>query len=230
MNKQIIILLGPPGAGKGTQAQLLSGRMDLYYLETSKLIENKIMNAEKRDIVEINGKKYPLLKEKELWENGKLCSPPFAAWLIKNRVERLSQQEESLVIAGSPRTVYEGNQLTPFLKELYGESNIKVILIELSPEQSIFRNSHRRICELMRHPILYNEETKILTKCPLDGSSLQKREKLDDPETIKERIKEYKNRTFPLIDYLKKQGLLVEKVDGDQSVAGVFEDIMKVLK
>ena len=227
MNKLIIILLGPPGSGKGTQAELLSEKLNLYYIETSKVIENTVMVAQKNDFITIKKKKYFLRKEKKFWQTGILCSPPFAAYLIKNKIKELSKMGKNLVLAGSPRTLYEGKEIIPFLKKLYGKSNIKVILIKLSAKESIFRNSHRRICELMRHPILYNKETVKLTKCPLDGSKLIKRKKLDELETIKIRLKEYKERTFPLIDYFKKEGVKIRKINGEQSVADVFKNILK---
>jgi len=103
-------------------------------------------------------------------------------------------------------------------------------LIEISPEETIFRNSHRRICELMRHPILYSEETKNLSICPLDGSKLVRREGLDDPETIKTRLKEYADRTYPVIEIFKEQGIKVKKVNGEQSVADVFKEILSAIK
>ena len=81
----------------------------------------------------------------------------------------------------------------------------------------------------MRHPIIYNEETIHLTKCPLDGSSLIKRKGLDEPETIKVRLREYKERTFPLVECFKRQGLKVKEVFGSGSVAEVFEDISKAI-
>ena len=135
-----------------------------------------------------------------------------------------------LVFSGSPRTLYEGEKLIPLLEELYGSKNIKIFEILLSAQESIFRNSHRRICELMRHPILWTKETEKLQHCPLDGSKLLKREGLDDPETIKIRLEEYKKRTFPLIDFFKKQKLIVKNINGEQAVGDVFKDILKVLK
>jgi len=116
------------------------------------------------------------------------------------------------------------------LKKLYGKNNIKVFFIEISPEQTIFRNSNRKICELFRHPILYNKETKKLTMCPLDGSKLIRREGLDDIESIKIRLKEYQERTFPLIEYFKKEKLWMKKINGEQSVADVYYDIVNSLK
>lgn len=227
--KQVIILFGPPGAGKGTQAELLADKLDFYYLETSKILEQKFKEPDKEPI-NIKGKKYDVLKEKKLWEEGILCSPPFASYLIKEKIKELFKLGENLVLAGSPRTLYEGKEVTPLLKKLYGPENIKVFLIDISAKETIFRNSHRRICELMRHPVLYNKETVKLTMCPLDGSKLIRRKGLDDPETVKVRLKEYKERTFPLIELFEKQGMKVKKINGEQSVANVHKDILKTIK
>jgi len=81
----------------------------------------------------------------------------------------------------------------------------------------------------MRHPILYSEETKELNYCPVDGSKLIRRE-LDNPETIKIRLKEYKERTLPLVEYFKKTNLRVSKINGEQSVSKIFKDILKTLQ
>ena len=227
--KQIIIFFGPPGAGKGTQAELLSDKLNLYYLETSKILEQEFKGPKKNSI-SIKGKKYDVLKEKKLWESGILCSPPFVVYLVKEKIKELFKLGKNLVLAGSPRTLYEGKEVVPLIKKLYGPQNIEVALIEISPKETIFRNTHRRVCELMRHPILYSKETIKLTKCPLDGSRLIRRKGLDDPETIKVRLKEYKERTFPLIDYFKKQGIKVKKINGEQTVVNVHKDILKAIE
>jgi len=226
----VIIFIGPPGAGKGTQANLLADKLSLYYLETSKILEEKFKEGNKRKSIKGGGKKYFIEKEKKLWREGILCSPPFVSYLIKDKIKEIFKMGESLILAGSPRTLYEGKEVMPLLEKLYGRENIKVILIKLSAESSIFRNSHRRICELMRHPIIYTEETIYLTKCPLDGSRLERRESLDNPETIKVRLKEYRERTYPLIDYFKKRGLKIKEVSGSGSVAEVFEEVLKAIK
>jgi len=234
--KQVIILIGPPGAGKGTQAELLADKLSLYYFETSKILEQEFRKAEnfsassKERFIKVEGEKFDILNEKKIWEKGILCSPPFVAYLVKEKIKELFESDENLVLAGSPRTLYEGKRIIPFLKKLYGEKNIIVVLIEISAQETIFRNSHRRICELMRHPVLYNKETIKLTMCPLDGSKLMKRKGLDDPETIKVRLKEYEERTLPLLEYFKNQGVKVKKIKGEQSVADVFRDILKTIR
>jgi len=228
-HSKIIILLGQPGAGKGTQGILLSEKLDLYYFETSKLIENKVMAAEKGEFVEVEGEKYFLEKEKDLWLKGILCSPPFVSFLVEQKIQELAKEKKGILFSGSPRTIHEGEKIIPLLINLYGKENIKVISILLSAEQSIWRNSHRRICKLMRHPILWTKETEHLKHCPLDGSELIKRKGLDDPEVIKTRLKEYKERTFPLINYFKEQVLAIKEIKGEQTVADVFADILKAI-
>jgi adenylate kinase len=234
-NPLVIIIFGAPGAGKGSQAELLAEKFSLYYFETSKILEQNFKKAENLSensperFIETDGQKYDILNEKKIWKEGILCSPAFVAYLVQEKIKKLAEEGKNLVIAGSPRTVYEGERVIPLLKNLYSKENIKVILIDISPKESIFRNSHRLICELMRHPILYSKETKNLKNCPVDGSKLLKREGLDDPETIKVRLEEYKKRTLPLFELFEKEGIKIEKINGEQTVANVFGDIIKNL-
>lgn len=226
-NPKVIIILGPPGSGKGSQALLLSEKLSLYYLETSKILEEKFKTAKAGDFVLVKGKKYFIKKEKKLRDAGFLCSPPFVSYLLKEKIKNLYKRGKGIILAGSPRTIFEGKEEVPLLKKLYGAKNVKVFLLEISPKETIFRNSHRRICQLMRHSILYFKENAHLKKCPLDGSKLVMRKRLDNPEVIKVRLKEYKERTIPLIDYLVKQGLKVIKVNGSLSPVAVFKALLK---
>ncbi len=228
---KVIILLGAPGAGKGTQGELLAEKLNLYYFETSRILEEKFQNSKKEEFLKVEGKKYFITEEKKLWEEGSLCSPPFVTCLVQEKIKELFAQRKSLLLSGSPRTLYEGKKVIPLLKRLYGLKNIKVILLEISPQETIKRNSQRKICELMRHSILSTKKEFLnLNYCPLDGSKLLKRKGLDDPETIKVRLKEYKERTLPLVEYFKKENLKIIKINGSPPPAVVFKNILKVLK
>lgn len=227
---QVIVLFGPPGAGKGTQAELLAENFSLYYLETSKIIEARVMLAKPGDYVRVGNVKYFLQKERKLWKAGILCSPSLVSYWVKERVGELFREGKGIIMAGSPRTLPEGKDQIPFLKKLYGAGNITIVLLELKPEQTVWRNSHRRICALLRHPILYSKETAGLKHCPIDGSKLVRREGLDDPKTIKTRLQEYAERTFPLVRYFKSQKLAVKKINGAQSVEDVFKDILQAIQ
>jgi adenylate kinase len=148
---------------------------------------------------------------------------------MKRRIKNLCQSGENLLLAGSPRTLYEARELMPFLVKLYGRNSIQTVLLEVTAQETIFRNSHRKICELMRHPILYSPETEKLTRCALDGSKLLKRKGLDDPDTIKVRLERYREETLPVLDYLRKNRFSVKKVNGSPAPAKVFDSILKVL-
>lgn len=221
--------MGPPGAGKGTQAGLLAEKFDLYYLETAKIIETHVMQAKRGNYVTVKGKRYSLLQQKKFWQTGILCDPPLVSYWMKKKIKELVEKNQGIVVAGSPRTLPEGKDLMPFIKKLYGSRNIKIILIDISAKESIWRNSHRRICELIRHPILYTKETVNLKHCPLDGSKLLRRKGLDDPATIRIRLKEYKKRTLPLLDFLKNEGAQIKKINGSPSPTAVFHSILKAL-
>jgi len=227
--QQAVILFGPPGAGKGTQAGLLQDKLGLYYLETSKLLEERFYNAKEGEFIEADGKKFFMEEEKKLWSSGMLASPPFVTMVVKEAIGELYKLKKSVLLAGSPRTLYEAEAELPLLKELYGQEQIKIIMLELPKEETVRRNSQRRICELIRHPILASAETEVLTKCPLDGSLLVRREGLDDAKNSATRLKQYEERTLPMFQYFESQGFKVEKVNAKDSVANVFAAILQII-
>ena len=230
MEKQIVILFGPPGAGKGTQAEILSDKLGYYHFESSKVIEATFKNESPDKVFTIEGNDYKVGDEIKKWESGNLNSPPFVVFLMTEKIKDLAEDGKSIIFSGSPRTVYEAEREIPLLKELYGKENIKFILLEITAETTIFRNSNRRICELIRHSILFNKETEQLTQCPLDGSKLVRRKGLDDLEVIKKRLEIFKEQTFPVLERAEKEGLFVNKINGEQTVSDVFKDVLEATK
>ncbi len=228
--KKVVFLFGQPGAGKGTQAEILSNKTGYYHLESSGLIEHCFKNEKDDKVFEIEGEKFRVGDEKKMWETGILLSPPFVVSLIREKVKELAEEEKSIIFSGSPRTVYEAEHEFPLIKELYGVENIKFVLLDISADTTMHRNSNRRICELIRHSILFTPETEKLTRCPLDGSKLVRRKGLDEPETIKKRLQEFKERTFPVLEGAEKQGITVHKVNGEQTVDEVHHAILEAIK
>lgn len=218
--KLVIILIGSPGSGKGTQAELLAERFGLFHLESSKVIEEKIKNAPPDDAI--------IQREKKLWESGILNTPELVFKWIQEKIREVASEGHGIVFSGSPRTVYEAEGEIPVLEELYGKENVKVFNIEISEEESVKRNSKRRICKDSRHPIPNFPEFEGITKCPKDGSEIITRV-LDSPETIKIRLGEYVNRTLPIVDLLKKKDYNIMEINGEQSIKNVFDNISSKL-
>lgn len=230
MQKQVIILFGQPGAGKGTQAEILADKTGYYHFESSKIIEACFKNESPEKVFEIEGQSYKVEDEKKRWEAGLLNSPPFVVFLMVEKIKELAEDGKSIIFSGSPRTIYEAKKEIPLLKELYSLENIRFVMLEITAKTTIFRNSHRRICELIRHSILFTKETETLTLCPLDGSNLVKRKGLDDVKTIKKRLEVFKEQTYPVTEIIEKQGLYLHKVNGEQSVSDVHKEIVEAIK
>lgn len=229
MNKSVIIIMGSPGSGKGTQCEILSAKFNFYYLESSKIIDAKLANIKEDDFEVVDGKKYSLFEQRDLRHSGGIMSPELVTFWMMEKMKGLAKEGKKMVIAGSPRTPYEAEKEMPLLGKSYGKENIITILITLSEEEATFRSAHRRICSLVRHPILYYEETKNLKVCPLDGSELIER-KDDNVDAIKIRMERYREQTLPLLEYLKKEGYSVKEVAGKQTPAELHEDILKILE
>ncbi len=226
--RKVIIIFGPPGSGKGTQAELLTQKFFFYNLDTGRVIQEKFKNAKKGEFIQVDGKKYYVADEEQRVKDGKLCSTPFVACLMRKRIGEIYDMGKSLILSGSPRSLEEAAIELPALEKNYGKDNISIINLELSAQDSITRNSNRRVCELMRHSILYIPENAGLKRCPLDGSLLIKRED-DNDQTVLRRLKEYEEITLPLVEYYEKQGYDIKKINAAQYVEDTFKDILEAL-
>ena len=218
--KWAVILIGPPGSGKGTQAELLAEKFGLFHLESSMVIENKFKNADPNDKV--------IEHEKENWKAGQLTNPELVReWMLEN-IRDFGNKGQGVVLSGSPRTMFEAEGEMPVFEELYGKENVKPIHLNLTKEESIKRNSSRRICEANRHTIPDFPIFKDIKTCPKDGSILLRRE-LDTPETIGIRYEVYLRQTQPILSFLQEREYNVIEIEGEQDIDRVFDDILKAL-
>jgi adenylate kinase len=216
-NKWVVIFIGPPGSGKGTQADILAEKFGIVHLESSKVIENKFKNADPNDEV--------ITAEKKIWESGELNTPELVrAWMIE-AIRELHSKGMGIVLSGSPRTLFEAEGEIPIFEELYGRDNIKTIHLNLTKEESIRRNSSRRICQANRHPIPDLPMFKDVTTCPKDESPLIRRT-LDAPETIAIRYEVYLRRTQPIISFIQERDYNIIEIEGEQSIEKVANDIL----
>ena len=210
-----IIMLGAPGAGKGTQAKKIADRYQIPHISTG-----DIFRANIKEGTEL-GK-----KAKSYMDQGLLVPDELTLELIMDRFQN-PDCANGYVLDGFPRTIPQAEALTEAL-EKNGDSIDYAINVEVPDENIITRMSGRRACLACgaTYHVVY-APTKEEGVCDRCGEKLVLRDD-DKPETVKKRLDVYHSQTQPLIDYYTKQGKLAE-VDGTQSVDAVFDAIVKIL-
>ncbi len=223
MQKIVVILYGPPGSGKGTQANLLEKKFDLIHFDTGKFLESVVHDSARQNEALVK-------RERKLFDGGILMTPSFVLREVAREARRISGAGWGLVFSGSPRTVYEAERLMPELEHLYGKKNIFIFGLQLIPNHSIKRNSARLMCTVCGYGLLtaYYPKTKA-KHCPVCGGSFYSRI-LDKPEVIRVRLKQYKERTEPIFDTVKKRGYRVIKIDAEPAPYKVLAKIIAAIK
>ncbi len=211
-----IVLLGAPGAGKGTQAGILSRKMGLPHIASGDLFRQAV---EKNTELNLLAKNY--------MNKGELVPDEIT---IKMILERISQPDciSGCFFDGFPRTLHQAEALDKAL-EKRGKSIDKAIYIEVSDEELVRRLSGRwlcRACQIPYHAI--NSPPKTPGRCDKCGGELYQRPD-DKAETVKERLKVFFAQTLPILDYYKKQGKLI-RVNGNQGIENVAGEIISALE
>lgn len=210
-----IVLLGPPGAGKGTQAELIVKKYGIPQISTGDIFRANIKNGTEL------GK-----KAKEYMDKGELVPDELVVDLVKDRLEQ-DDCKEGFMLDGFPRTVFQAEELDKIMEAK--KLNINYVLnIDVAPEKLIDRIAGRRVCKACG--ATYNVNTKPTAKegvCDACGGEVYQRAD-DNRETVENRINVYFSQTAPLIEYYEKSGVLAT-VNGDQAMDNVFSDITKVL-
>lgn len=210
-----IIMLGAPGAGKGTQAKKIAEKYQIPHISTGDIFRANIKNGTEL------GK-----KAKEYMDQGLLVPDELTCDLV---VDRISQPDAAngYVLDGFPRTIPQAKALTAAL-EARGEKIDYAVNVEVPDENIISRMSGRRACLGCgaTYHVQYNAP-KAEGICDACGKELVLRDD-DKPETVKKRLDVYHAQTQPLIDYYSAAGVLAE-VDGTQDINVVFDDIIKIL-
>lgn len=223
MRKIVIVLYGPPGSGKGTQANLLAEKLGLFHFDSGKFLES-IVHDPKRQ------KEKLVQKERKLFDAGTLNTPSFVFREVSKEVEHLASADWGIVFSGSLRTQYEAERLTPILEKLYGRKNIFVFELTVPADHSIKRNSARLICTVCGYILLTAfYPSKNPKYCPVCAGPFYRRS-LDRPEVIKERLREYAERTLPMIDFMKQRGYSVMPVDARPAPYKVLGTILEKLE
>jgi adenylate kinase len=210
-----LILLGPPGAGKGTQAERLVQDFDLPYYATG-----DILRAAVKEDSELGH------EAKEYMDRGELVPDEVISRVVIERIDR-PEAADGFLLDGFPRTINQAEALKTALEER-DRRLTAALLIDAPDEEVIRRLSGRRICVKNQH--LYHVEfdpPKREGVCDQDGSRLIQRDD-DKPETLKRRLEVYHEQTRPLIDYYERGGLL-RRFDGSRSADEVHGHIRATL-
>jgi adenylate kinase len=223
VSKVAIIIYGPPGGGKGTQANLLADHLGAIHFDTGRYLEEYVNDPK-------NKKSKIVQREKKLFDSGKLLTPSFVLNIVKNKTKTIARANFSIIYSGSPRTVYEAEGLFPILEKLYSKENIFVFILKVPAEVSIRRNSNRMVCSICGYTLLsHYYPVKNPKNCPVCAGKFYRRT-LDKPEVIKVRLKEYENRTKPIFELTKKRKYKVVEIDGTPAPYKVFQKIIKIVK
>lgn len=210
-----IVMLGAPGAGKGTQAKKIAEKYNLPHISTGDIFRANI------NLGTTLGE-----KAKSYMDQGLLVPDELTLELIMDRFTA-KDCENGYVLDGFPRTYAQAEALTASLAE-NGEKIDFAIDVEVPDDKIVSRMGGRRACKACggTFHIKYNPP-KTEGVCDLCGGALTTRED-DMPETVQKRLDVYHTQTQPLIDYYTNEGIL-KSVDGTQDVDKVFEDILEIL-
>jgi len=211
MSELNLILLGPPGAGKGTQAERLTDDFKLPYIATGHILREAV-----KDQTELGR------HAKAYMDEGKLVPDELVTDIILQAIGS-TEAEDGFVLDGFPRTVRQADSLAEGMRNMDRELNA-AILIDVPDEDVLRRMSGRRVS--VKTGRVYHvdfDPPKHEGRCDVDGSRLVQRDD-DKPETVKNRLAVYHEQTEPLINYYEDQGLL-RRFDGTRSPTEVHDHI-----
>jgi len=211
-----VVLLGPPGAGKGTQAARLAEALHVPHISTGDLFRENL-----REQTEL-GK-----KAQDYINRGELVPDDVTIGMVQERVHSEDCCADGAILDGFPRTPAQAEALDGILAELH--TTLKAVYYISVPEDELVeRLTGRRMCKAQGHIYhLRNKPPRQPGVCDIDGSELYQRED-DRPETVVQRIRVYQQQTTPLIEYYRERGLLVE-IDGEQPIKQVTAALLQAV-
>jgi adenylate kinase len=210
-----LILLGPPGAGKGTQAERLQEDFGLPYVATGNLLRTAV--SDKTELGQ---------KAEEYMDRGDLVPDELIIAMILDHLER-QDTRKGFILDGFPRTTGQAEALDQEL-EKRGRTLSSALAIEADEDTVVERLSGRRMCVKGQHNFhMKFDPPKHPERCDMDGSRLVQRED-DKPEVIQHRLQQYHEKTEPLIGYYERKGIL-RRIDGSRDADKVSDQIRATL-
>jgi adenylate kinase len=218
-----LILLGAPGAGKGTQSKFISTRYGIPQISTGDLLRENVRNG-----TELG------MKAKSVMERGELVPDDLVQDMLAKRIETGGDADRGFILDGFPRTLPQAKWLDKFLQKWsvrHGESWAAPVVISITVgyNQLLRRLTGRRSCPTCGR--IYNvhyQPTRVDGICDVEGSKLVIRPD-DREEVIAERLKEYEKKTRPLVEYYQASNRL-KVVNGDQPVDKVTAEIIRAIE
>jgi len=211
-----IVLLGPPGVGKGTQAKILAGSTKLVHVSSGDLFRENLKNKTELGTL-----------AKSFMDKGDLVPDDVTISMIRDRITRLDC-EAGAILDGFPRTPTQADALEKMLAELHGQVDA-VPYITAAEDILVERTGGRWSCRAQGH--IYHQKfspPKQEGICDVDGSELYQRDD-DKVETVTKRIRVYLDQTIPLVEYYRKRGKLTE-INGMEAVEQVTQKMLAALK
>jgi len=214
--KNFYVFLGPPGAGKGTQAKFVAKMLGIPQISSGDIFRENKKNKTELGIL-----------ADEYIRVGELVPDDVTIRMVGERISR-TDCDAGAILDGFPRTPNQAKALDKMLEGMNCQI-IQVPYIAVDEEELVERLSGRLTCREQGHVFhkKYNPP-KVAGVCDFDGSELYQRED-DRPETVKHRIRVYEQQTRPLIEYYKERGILI-KIDGNQAIEQVTGDLMEMLE
>jgi len=210
-----LIILGPPGAGKGTQAEKIAKRYKLVHISTGDILREAVKEETPMG-----------LKAKEYMDKGLLVPDEVVIGIIRDQMLK-PDCEKNALLDGFPRNLEQAIKLD----EIFDELKLKldaVLNIDVPEEELVNRLTGRRVCQKCSTTYhLKNNPPKVRNICDHCGGELYQRSD-DTITTVKERLEVYRKQTEPLIDYYKQKGIL-NNVDGSKSIDEVYSEIKTIL-
>lgn len=204
-----IVLLGTPGAGKGTQAQKLVEEFGVAHISTGDLLRAAVKAGTKLGV-----------KAKSYMDNGQLVPDKLVVDLVTERLDA-DDAQKGFILDGFPRNTAQAVTLDSALAEM-GRSLDAALLVDVKPDIIVKRLSSRRTCKECGYTAPAGVDS-----CPSCGGEMYQRDD-DKPETIQKRLDVYENQTAPLVEYYRGKELL-KSVDGDRPVDEVYADVKELL-
>jgi len=209
-----IILLGPPGSGKGTQAKMIADKYKVTHVSTGDILRENVRSGT------------PLgVEAKKFMDAGKLVPDALLIDIIKDRLAK-DDVKGGWMLDGFPRTMPQAEALDKILPALGQKINV-VLNIDVPDEELVKRVTGRRMCKCGTTYHIQFNPPKVAGKCDACGGDLYQRAD-DNEETVKQRLSAYHAQTQPLIDYYNKRGL-VATVLGVGDIKAIFGEIVKAL-